>query len=100
MSKRPSQTGPAGLAALCFFAALAAACQGPAPAPTPTPAPAAVDPAEAARQKRITRAKARLDLYGDRALLAQAVRKKTERYSGLAERLGENHIKYYSKGIK
>ncbi|MGS4910163.1 exodeoxyribonuclease V subunit alpha [Aeromonas sp. 25-248] len=37
----------------------------------------------------ITRAKARLDLYGDRALLAQAVRKKTERYSGLAERLGE-----------
>ncbi|MNQ13463.1 RecBCD enzyme subunit RecD [compost metagenome] len=36
----------------------------------------------------ITRAKARLDLYGDRALLAQAVRKKTERYSGLAERLG------------
>ncbi|MGH1391660.1 MAG: exodeoxyribonuclease V subunit alpha [Aeromonas jandaei] len=35
----------------------------------------------------ITRAKARLDLYGDRALLAQAVRKKTERYSGLAERL-------------
>lgn len=37
----------------------------------------------------ITRAKARLDLYGDRALLAQAVRKKTERYSGLAQRLGE-----------
>ncbi|POG21527.1 exodeoxyribonuclease V subunit alpha [Aeromonas bestiarum] len=37
----------------------------------------------------ITRAKARLDLYGDRALLSQAVRKKTERYSGLAERLGE-----------
>ena len=37
----------------------------------------------------ITRAKARLDLYGDRALLAQAVRKKTERYSGLSERLGE-----------
>jgi len=37
----------------------------------------------------ITRAKVRLDLYGDRALLAQAVRKKTERYSGLAERLGE-----------
>ncbi|MGY6040560.1 exodeoxyribonuclease V subunit alpha [Aeromonas sp. AE23HZ002T15] len=37
----------------------------------------------------ITRAKARLALYGDRALLAQAVRKKTERYSGLAERLGE-----------
>ncbi len=37
----------------------------------------------------ITRAKARLDLYGDRALLAQAVRKKTERYSGLAERLGD-----------
>ncbi|MFV3351727.1 exodeoxyribonuclease V subunit alpha [Aeromonas veronii] len=37
----------------------------------------------------ITRAKARLDLYGDRALLTQAVRKKTERYSGLAERLGE-----------
>ncbi|MBS4722486.1 exodeoxyribonuclease V subunit alpha [Aeromonas caviae] len=36
----------------------------------------------------ITRAKVRLDLYGDRALLAQAVRKKTERYSGLAERLG------------
>ncbi|MNG88802.1 RecBCD enzyme subunit RecD [compost metagenome] len=36
----------------------------------------------------ITRAKARLALYGDRALLAQAVRKKTERYSGLAERLG------------
>ncbi|MFQ2708294.1 exodeoxyribonuclease V subunit alpha [Aeromonas caviae] len=35
----------------------------------------------------ITRAKARLDLYGDRALLAQAVRKKTERYSGLAQRL-------------
>lgn len=35
----------------------------------------------------ITRAKARLALYGDRALLAQAVRKKTERYSGLAERL-------------
>ncbi|WP_324046388.1 exodeoxyribonuclease V subunit alpha [Aeromonas caviae] len=37
----------------------------------------------------ITRAKVRLDLYGDRALLAQAVRKKTERYSGLAQRLGE-----------
>ncbi|RQM54239.1 exodeoxyribonuclease V subunit alpha [Aeromonas caviae] len=37
----------------------------------------------------IPRAKARLDLYGDRALLAQAVRKKTERYSGLAQRLGE-----------
>lgn len=37
----------------------------------------------------ITRAKARLALYGDRALLAQAVRKKTERYSGLAQRLGE-----------
>ncbi|MFL9590798.1 exodeoxyribonuclease V subunit alpha [Aeromonas schubertii] len=37
----------------------------------------------------ITRAKGRLDLYGDRALLAQAVRKKTERYSGLALRLGE-----------
>ncbi len=37
----------------------------------------------------ITRAKARLDLYGDRSLLAQAVRKKTERYSGLAERLGK-----------
>ena len=37
----------------------------------------------------ITRAKARLDLYGDRALLAQAVRKKTERYSGLADRLRE-----------
>lgn len=37
----------------------------------------------------ITRAKVRLDLYGDRSLLAQAVRKKTERYSGLAERLGE-----------
>ncbi|WP_349920028.1 exodeoxyribonuclease V subunit alpha [Aeromonas veronii] len=35
----------------------------------------------------ITRAKRRLDLYGDRALLAQAVRKKTERYSGLAQRL-------------
>ncbi|HDN9020071.1 TPA: exodeoxyribonuclease V subunit alpha [Aeromonas salmonicida] len=39
----------------------------------------------------ITRAKARLDLYGDRALLAQAVRKKTERYSGLAERLGNSN---------
>ncbi|MFQ2415247.1 exodeoxyribonuclease V subunit alpha [Aeromonas caviae] len=37
----------------------------------------------------ITRAKVRLDLYGDRALLAQAVRRKTERYSGLAQRLGE-----------
>ncbi len=59
MSTRPSQTGPAGLAALFFTTALAAACQGPAPAPAPEPAPAAaVDPAEAARQKRIARAKA------------------------------------------
>ena len=58
MSNRPSQTGPAGLAALLFTTALAAACQGPAPAPEPAPAPAAVDPADAARQKRIARAKA------------------------------------------
>ncbi|MCC6987741.1 MAG: serine hydrolase [Acidobacteria bacterium] len=60
MSNRPSQTGPAGLAALLFTTALAAACQGPAPAPAPepAPAPAAVDPADAARQKRIARAKA------------------------------------------
>lgn len=35
----------------------------------------------------ITRAKKRLDLYGTPALLAMAVRKKTERYSGLALRL-------------
>ena len=38
----------------------------------------------------ITRAKSRLDLYADGPLLAQAIRRKTERYSGLAERLVEN----------
>jgi exodeoxyribonuclease V alpha subunit len=38
----------------------------------------------------ITRAKSRLDLYADPSLLAQAIRRKTERYSGLAERLVEN----------
>ena len=37
----------------------------------------------------ITCAKARLDLWRSRALLAQAIaEKKTERYSGLAQRLG------------
>lgn len=36
----------------------------------------------------ITRAKKQLDLYGDRTLLGQAIKKKTERYSGLALRLG------------
>jgi CubicO group peptidase (beta-lactamase class C family) len=53
MSNQLSSTGPAGLAALILSAALAAACQGPAPAT----APASVDPARAAIEKRIARAK-------------------------------------------
>lgn len=54
MTFRPS-TPLAGLAALSFTV-LMAACQGPAPAPAPAPAP--VDPAVAAREKLIARAKA------------------------------------------
>ncbi len=57
MTIRPSSTGLAGLAALLFTTAVTAACQGPAPAPSPAPAPAAIDPAEAAREKLIARAK-------------------------------------------
>lgn len=57
MSKRPSPTGPAGLAVF-FTAVLAAACQAPAPTPAPEAAPAAAtDPAKAAIDKRIARAK-------------------------------------------
>ena len=37
----------------------------------------------------ITRAKSALTLYAHEALLAQAIRRKTERYSGLAERLAQ-----------
>nr|MBP8173665.1 exodeoxyribonuclease V subunit alpha [Aeromonadaceae bacterium] len=40
----------------------------------------------------ITRAKSRLDLYADASLLAQAIRRKTERYSGLAARLLNENI--------
>ena len=40
----------------------------------------------------ITRAKSRLDLYADPSLLAQAIRRKTERYSGLADRLLNENI--------
>lgn len=41
----------------------------------------------------ITRAKSRLDLYADASLLAHAIRRKTERYSGLAARLLNEYVK-------
>ncbi len=55
MTIRPPRSGFFGLAALCLTTALLAACQGPAPAPAA--APATVDPAQAAREKLIARAK-------------------------------------------
>jgi CubicO group peptidase (beta-lactamase class C family) len=58
MTIRPSSTRVAGLAALLVTGALAAACSGPEPTPAPAAAPAAVDPATAARDKLIARAKA------------------------------------------
>jgi CubicO group peptidase (beta-lactamase class C family) len=57
MRNRPFAPRTTGIAAALFVVAVSAACKGPEPAPAPAPA-APVDPAVAAREKLIARAKA------------------------------------------
>ena len=56
MMIRPFAPRTTGIAAALFVVAISAACKGPEPAPAPAPA-APVDPAVAAREKLIARAK-------------------------------------------